>query len=61
MALRSADIVAPTVLTQVAHEGNPSHTATLTVDSTLDPDSPTLTVAEYHFSDETKNDTNAGV
>jgi len=66
MALRSTDIVAPTVLTQVAHESNPVYTAAIEVEDTelpdtLTPDAPTLTVAEYHFSDITKDATSSGV
>lgn len=60
MALRT-DNVPNITLVQVAHEGNPSYSAELTVDSTLDPDAPTLTVADYHFSDITKDATSAGV
>lgn len=52
--------VAPTVLTQVGHEGNPSYTAALVVDSTLDPDAPTLSVQAVEVGPETRDANSAG-
>lgn len=57
--LRSTRI-APTVLTQVGHEGNPSYTAVLTVSGTLDPSSVNLSVAAVEVSAETRDATAAG-
>lgn len=53
MALR-ATRVAPTVLTQVGHEGNPTQTAVLTVSGTLD-GTPSLKVAPVKISDATRD------
>ena len=51
MVLRSTRI-APTVLTQVGHEGNPTQTEGLAVTGTLD-GTPALSVAAYKASDDT--------
>ncbi len=56
--LRSAR-VAPTVLTQVGHEGNPSYTVELVVEGTLD-GTPALSVAPVEVGDETRDASGAG-
>lgn len=53
MVLRSTRI-APTILTQVGHEGNPSLTLELTVEGVLD-GAATLSVHAVEISDETRN------
>lgn len=59
MVLR-ATRVAPTILTQVAHEGNPTYTEVLAVSGTLD-GTPALSVEKVIVSDATRDAAVAGV
>ena len=54
MVLRNTRI-APTVLTQVGHEGNPSYSVALTVAGTLDPSEVHLSVAAVEVGPETRD------
>lgn len=47
--------IAPTVLTQVGHEGNPSYSVALTVAGTLDPSEVHLSVAPVEVGSATRD------